>query len=606
MAGRIPQSFIDDLLERTDLVELIDSRVKLKKSGRSYTACCPFHEEKTPSFSVNPDRQFYYCFGCGASGNAISFLMDYDRTDFVDSIDELAKRHGITVPREDDPLRQGEQKSRRSIHDLLEQSATYYQQQLYHHSDKKKVHAYLKQRGLSQEVVNTFGIGFAPSGWDNLLKQLGHNPEQIKLLLEAGMLVEKEGQAGFYDRFRDRLMFPIRDNRGRTIAFGGRVFNDDKPKYLNSPETPLFHKQQELYGLYEARQANRHLERLIMVEGYMDVVALAQFGITNAVATLGTSAGTPHMEKVFRHTNEVVFCFDGDNAGRKAADRALEAVLPLMEGGRQARFLFLPEGEDPDSLVRKMGKDRFIQQVEQALALSEYLFSKHAQGLNLRRADDKARLISNIMPSIRQLPAGTFRELLLRSLAEQTSLPIEELKALELDESASPPQAITREEGQERQRQTPPRRRERLPPSSRQVKRTAVKTATALLILAPELAGIEFPLEELDASDPDTALMLELLAFIRETPDTNSARIIGYWQSHNKVAIHQLFSLELLAETPEQQKAEYCDAIERMRQKQRHRQQASLIESLKQSPNIRIEEMSEEDRAAYLAIFRKK
>lgn len=601
MAGKIPQSFIDDLLERTDIVELIDSRVKLKKTGRNYSACCPFHDEKTPSFSVNPDKQFYYCFGCGAGGNAISFLMDYDRSDFIGAIDYMARMHGLAVPQENDPQKEKAQKAKRSIYDLLEQSGEYYQQQLHSHPQKKKALAYLEQRGLSEAVIQQFGIGFAPPGWDNLLKKLGQTSEQIQLLLAGGMLIEKEDHSGHYDRFRDRLMFPIRDSRGRTIGFGGRVFTDEKPKYLNSPETLVFHKQLELYGLHEASQANRYIERLIMVEGYMDVVALAQFGITNAVATLGTSAATPHMEKVFRHCNEVVFCFDGDEAGRKAADRALDAVIPLIQAGRQAKFLFLPEGEDPDSLVRKIGREKFLWHVDKAQTLSEYLFAKHGRSLDLGRADDRAKLISNIMPALKKLPAGSFQEIMLRSLSEKSGLPMEDLRTLELNSTTTESSGKDNDAGAEK-----PVQRKKIPGLNRQLKRTPAKTATALLILSPELAKLDHKTDDLDQNDNEIRLLVELIGFIGQHPDITTAQIIGYWQSHNKTAISRLLSIELITENPERQQQEYLEALDKLHQKKNRGQHAELIENLKQNPKLRLEDMSTDERDAYLSIFSKK
>ena len=482
----------------------------------------------------------------------------------------------------------------------------YYQQQLRQHPQKNKAIDYLKQRGLSGEIAKAFGIGYAPPGWDNLLKALGQIPEQYKLLLETGMLVEKEDHSGSYDRFRDRLMFPIRDNRGRVIGFGGRVLNDEKPKYLNSPETPVFHKQQELYGLYEARQANRHLERLLMVEGYMDVVAMAQFGITWAVATLGTSAGTTHMEKVFRHCNEVIFCFDGDEAGRKAAHRALEAVLPLMKAGRQAKFLFLPDGEDPDSLVRKIGTEKFIWHIDNAQTLSEYLFSLHAKGLDLNRTDDKARLISNIMPHIHLLPTGALQELLLRSLSEKTGLPIDDIKMLEGDLAKEAP--VAPDKSPPLTTATTHYRREQLARDTRILKRTPAKTALALLIVHPELASttdIE-GLKPLATTSEDIQLLIELIEVILAKPDITTAQLIGYWQSYNKSALLRFLGLELVGDDPEQQKREYLDAIEKLSLLYQKEKQASFIEKIKNNTTLKIEDMSTEERDIYLSIFNKK
>ncbi len=353
MAGLIPQSFIDDLLNRSDIVEVVGSRIQLKKAGKNYTARCPFHNEKTPSFSVSPDKQFYYCFGCGAGGNALGFIMDHDHLDFPQAVEELARRAGLEVPREDSGRgHKPRQPVDSPLYPLLAAAADFYRQALKSHPARKAAVDYLKGRGLSGVIARDFGLGFAPPGWDNLLKHLGGDALQQKALIDAGLLIENAESGKRYDRFRDRVMFPIRDSRGRVIAFGGRVLGDDKPKYLNSPETPVFHKGQELYGLYEARQANRDLDEIIVVEGYMDVIALAQQGLRNAVATLGTATSEEHLKRLFRLVPSVLFCFDGDSAGRKAAWRALEATLPNLQDGRRARFLFLPEGEDPDSLVR--------------------------------------------------------------------------------------------------------------------------------------------------------------------------------------------------------------------------------------------------------------
>jgi len=612
MAGKIPQSFIDSLLDRSDIVEIIDARVKLKKTGRNYSARCPFHEEKTPSFSVNPDKQFYYCFGCGAGGNVLSFIMDYDRTSFVESIEYLAHHHGLDIPREEGGDNQAQVK-KHSLFDVIEQANQYYQTQLRQHAQKQKVIDYLKNRGISGEIAKFFGIGYAPPGWDNLINSVGKTPELKQQLIDTGMLIEKEEGNGVYDRFRDRLMFPIRDNRGRTIAFGGRVFTDEKPKYLNSPETALFHKQQELYGLYEARQANRHLERLLMVEGYMDVVALAQFGINFAVATLGTSAGTTHMEKVFRHCQEVIFCFDGDEAGRKAAHRALEAVLPMMTSGRQAKFLFLPEGDDPDSLVRRIGKDKFLWHIENALSLSEHLFNLHEKLLDLKRADDKAKLISNIMPHINLLPAGALQEILLRTLAEKTGLPIDDIKTLEwgnnTNAAAATPAhmpATTPTKGPSKSQTQRPK----LSADARQIKRTPARTALALLLLNPEFANnqdiaILVNLNQ-GMDDAELRLLIELIEYISSQDDINVAKLIGYWQSQQKPALNRLLAYEATSENKETLQQEYREAIEQLLKQQIRENHSSLIENLSSKPNIRLEDMDIAQREQFLAIFTRK
>ena len=602
MAGKIPQNFIDDLLDRTDIVELIDARVKLKKTGRNYSALCPFHDEKTPSFSVNPDKQFYYCFGCGAGGNAISFLMDYDRTDFIETVENLAQRLGMEVPREESQENIAQQKAKKSIYDLLEQASHYYQQQLRSQGGQNKAVSYLKERGLTGEIAKQFGLGYAPPGWDNLLKQLGQTGEQKKLLIEGGVLIEKEDHSGCYDRFRDRLMFPIRDNRGRTIGFGGRVFTDEKPKYLNSPETPVFHKQHELYGLYEARQANRHLQRLIMVEGYMDVIALAQFGISCAVATLGTSAGSHHMEKVFRHCNEVVFCFDGDEAGRKAADRALEAVLPLMQAGRQARFLFLPDGEDPDSLVRSHGSKHFLWLAEQAQTLSEYLFASCSIHLDLSRADDRAQLINNIIPKLQAIPAGPYQTLLLSSLSEKTGLPLDDVKQLvnnEAKHSETAPQAA-----QEGGHQARPVHRPRLAEAEKHIRRTPLLTATTLLLFCPQLALSNKQLWELELNTEEEQTLAPLLNYIQQHPNISSSTLLGHWMAKAPKTTGHLLGIYMAFESPEQQQQEFTDSINKIQANKKRHQNRQLIDQL--DANTRLEDMSAAERDAYMAIFQTK
>ncbi|QKI88532.1 DNA primase [Thiomicrorhabdus xiamenensis] len=386
--GTIPKSFIESVLARADLVQVINQRVPLKKAGATYKACCPFHDEKTPSFNVNPQKQFYHCFGCGASGDAITFLMEYDGLSFVEAVETLAAMYGMPVPREElSPQKRQEEQQRqqkqRDLYDVMQMAARFYRMQLRDHPQSEQAKSYLKKRGLTSEIAKEFKIGYAPPGWDSLLKGLKADASLQKQLVEAGMLVQKEG-GKIYDRFRERIMFPIRDGRGRYIAFGGRILDQGQPKYLNSPETPIFHKSSTLYGLYEMRQSRVPVERILVVEGYMDVVALAQFGIRNAVATLGTATTQEHLELLFRQVNEVVFCFDGDEAGVKAAWKALDIALPMMEGQRVAKFLFLPLGEDPDSMVRKEGVEAFERRIDQAYLLSDFLLN----GLQSRLGGD--------------------------------------------------------------------------------------------------------------------------------------------------------------------------------------------------------------------------
>ncbi|MFL1390368.1 DNA primase [Pseudomonas tritici] len=424
MAGLIPQSFIDDLLNRTDIVDVVSSRVQLKKAGKNYTACCPFHKEKTPSFSVSPDKQFYYCFGCGAGGNALGFLMDHDNLDFPQAIEDLAKAAGMEIPREESGRpHKPRQPTDSPLYPLLTAAADFYRQALKSHPQRKAAVDYLKGRGLTGEIARDFGLGFAPPGWDNLYKHLSSDTLQQKAMIDAGLLVENAETGKRYDRFRDRVMFPIRDSRGRIIAFGGRVLGDDKPKYLNSPETAVFHKGQELYGLFEARKNNRNLDEIIVVEGYMDVIALAQQGLRNAVATLGTATSEEHMKRLFRVVPSVLFCFDGDQAGRNAAWRALEATLSSLQDGRRARFLFLPEGEDPDTLVRSEGTDAFRARINQhAQPLADYFFQQLTEEADPRSLEGKAHMATLAAPLIDKVPGANLKSLMRMRLLEITGL----------------------------------------------------------------------------------------------------------------------------------------------------------------------------------------
>jgi DNA primase len=436
MAGRIPQTFIDELLARTDIVEVIGGRVQLKKGGREWKAPCPFHNEKTPSFWVSPDKQFYHCFGCGAHGTALGFLMEYDKLPFPDAVEELASRLGLEVPREDDG-RAARDRPGEDLYTLLAQVTQYYRDAL---AATPRPREYATARGLTSETCVKFAVGYAPDAWDSVLRRFGGVDGKVQRLLEAGLVIERSGghDTGHYDRFRDRLMFPIRDLRGRTIGFGGRIIDEGEPKYLNSPETPLFHKGRELYGLYEARQALRQMDRLLVVEGYMDVVRLAQAGITYAVATLGTATTAEHLNRLFRATNEVVFCFDGDRAGRTAAWRALENSLGHAREGRQLRFLFLPEGHDPDSLVGEEGREAFEARIAGAVPLSEFLVGQLASQVDLGSPEGRATLAELARPLVQRVPGGVYRELVVERLAAEVRMPARRLvELLELDASAT-------------------------------------------------------------------------------------------------------------------------------------------------------------------------
>ncbi|MGL5393068.1 MAG: DNA primase [Shewanella sp.] len=413
----IPRDFINELIARTDIVELIDRKVPLKKAGKNYSACCPFHSEKSPSFTVSRDKQFYHCFGCGAHGNAIDFVMEYDRLDFIDAIDDLAGQLGLTVPREQGTGKRHDDGLSRDLYQLMEEASRYFQVQLRQHQDKQKVIDYLAYRGLSDDIVEHFGIGFAPDGWDGLLSRYRQNPDAQDKLLTAGMLISNDAGKR-YDRFRDRLMFPIRDRRGRVIGFGGRVLGDGTPKYLNSPETPIFHKGNELYGLYELKQRHRDPDKVLIVEGYMDVVALAQYGVDYAVASLGTSTTAEQFQLLLRSAKEVICCYDGDRAGTEAAWRALETALPLLKPGDQVRFMFLPQAEDPDSMVRKTGKDAFETLMNSAISLPEFLFDT----LATKYGTDKGNLAKQAFILIEKIQDSVLQNLLLENLAHKLGM----------------------------------------------------------------------------------------------------------------------------------------------------------------------------------------
>ena len=414
MAGRIPDSFIETLNDRVNIVDVISTRVTLKKSGREYHGCCPFHDDSSPSFSVNPDKQVYHCFGCGASGGLISFVMEYDKIDFVSAIKNLASLAGLEVPTEAADPESGQ---RKALYAVIEQADQAFRKALKSNPNRERAVNYLKGRGLTGLIAHRFGLGYAPDGWRFLFDQLGTETQIKKQLRDAGLTVVNS-QGREYDRFRERVMFPIRDIRGRTIAFGGRVLDESKPKYLNSPETKLFHKSDTLYGLYEARQACRSLDRVLVVEGYLDVVALAQFGIDFAVATLGTALTGQHLDRLSRQTAQVIVCFDGDQAGRTAAKRALDTMLPFLSDEFSIRFLFLPDGHDPDSLVRNEGTDAFLSRLNEALPASEALIGLLADEIDMTKIDGRARLTALALPKIAKIPTSIYRSLMLDSLSE--------------------------------------------------------------------------------------------------------------------------------------------------------------------------------------------
>jgi DNA primase len=542
MPGKIPNHFIDDLLNRVDIVDVINRRVPLKKAGREFQACCPFHDEKTPSFTVSPQKQFYHCFGCGAHGSAIGFLMEYDNLGFVEAVEELAESLGIEVPREGD-LEQGP--DRRPLYTLMEEASRFFQHQLRHHTRAPTAVDYLKARGLTGETAARFHIGYAPPGWDNLLSTLGTDQATIRRLAECGLIIEQEGKR--YDRFRDRIVFPIHDTRGRVIGFGGRVLGDEKPKYLNSPETPLFHKGRELYGLYEARKSHNKLQRLLVVEGYMDVAALAQFGIHNAVATLGTATTQKHLELIFRTCGEVVFCFDGDRAGRDAGWKALQTTLPVMRDGREVRFLFLPEGEDPDSLVRKEGRSGLEARLDQALPLSEFLFQQLTSQVKMETIDGRAHLAELAKPLLEQLPNGLFRRMMYQHLEQLVGIRDSQLERAAYT-PRKPPRPTMSGKAFKSQRPTP------------------IRLAIALLLDNPHLVTVA---QEVDDSwrawdNTGTRILTQLLEIIRSQPTLNKAALLERWRDSEHFAhLNKLarYSFDL----PEMdQETEFRDALAKL------------------------------------------
>jgi DNA primase len=524
--GRIPQNFIDELIARADIVEIIGTRVPLKKAGREYKACCPFHNEKTPSFWVSPDKQFYHCFGCGKHGTVLGFLMDYDHMAFPEAVEELATRLGLEIPREIAAGSGGTRRPEEPLYELMARVAGFYAQSL---AREARARDYLAQRGLTPATIERFAIGYAPNSWNEVLRRFGGSDADRQRLADAGLIVERErlqaqGSEGHYDRFRDRIMFPIRDARGRVLGFGGRIIDAGEPKYLNSPETALFHKGRELYGIYETRRSRPTLARLVVVEGYMDVVRLHQAGVDYALATLGTATTPEHFRRIFRLVPAVVFAFDGDRAGRAAAWRALQQALPEAREGREIRFLFLPEGHDPDTLVAAEGREAFEERLQGALPLSEYLVRELSEQSDLGHADGRARFAESARPLFARVPEGVYRELLLERLAEVVGLApgrLDELWAA--GRSPTGPTAPGT-------RAPVPRTPTHSPSGAG--RGSLVRQAIVRLLHYPAIAG-EVSSDEragLDASDEaGVGLLRELLDNLREQPAQIPAQVIERW-----------------------------------------------------------------------------
>jgi DNA primase len=600
MAGKIPGEFIDELVARVDIVDVIDRRVPLTRKGKEFQACCPFHEEKTASFTVSPVKQFYHCFGCGAHGTAIGFLMEYANLSFVEAIEELADGVGLQVPRQNQPHQAdtpGE-----NTGDLLravEQANFWFQQQLRKHPDAKQAVTYLKSRGLDGNIAASFGIGFAPDSWDDLASALGTSTLAKQQLVKAGLITKKDrdnpdsgdnvkieevSEARYYDRFRSRIIFPIEDHRGRVVGFGGRILGDGEPKYLNSPETALYHKGAELYGLHRARRAIGNINKSVVVEGYMDVVSLAQFGVDNTVATLGTATTRTHLQRLFRLAPEVVFCFDGDRAGLAAAWKALQVSLPEMQDGRQIGFLFLPEGEDPDTIVRSEGRDAFMRRVDEATPLPEFLFENLISQVDMGRLDGKARLVSLAKPLIDQLPSGALKEMTFARLSSLSGLTNTQLGKQEHPIKPN----LNR------------RYRKHNPSEPGQISPLAF--ATSLLLQNPQLAVSFENVEKvqklrLQGSD----VLLKMIEIIRDQPDKTTAQLLELFREST---VHGY--LEKLAMRPNEihedaLQAQFNDTIERLLESQKAEERQEALENLRQK---NINELNDEEKKQLVALLK--
>ncbi len=593
MAGKIPSTFIDELIARVDIVDVIDRRVPLTRKGKEYQACCPFHEEKTPSFTVSPNKQFYHCFGCGAHGTAIGFLMDYANLSFVETIEELADGAGLQVPQTDqNSPRTVPGESPSDLLKIVEQANSWFQHQLRKHEDAKSAVNYLKQRGLDGQIAASFGVGFAPDGWDGLAQALGTSDHARQQLIKAGLISKKDapgqngGQSGstdarYYDRFRKRIIFPIEDHRGRVVGFGGRILGDGEPKYLNSPETPLFHKSSELYGLHRARRAIGNLNKSIVVEGYMDVVSLAQYGIDNAVATLGTATTRTHLQRLFRAAPEVVFCFDGDRAGRAAGWKALQIALPEMQDGRQTGFLFLPDGEDPDTIVRTEGQDAFVQRVENATPLPDFLFDNLIAQVDMSRMDGKARLVSLVKPLLEQLPAGALKDMMFARLSSLSGLTGEQLGDQPTAEQSSSlrrrPKNAAMEPGQI----------------------SPLALATSMLLQSPELGLVVeniTKLQQLKIQGSD--VLIKMITLARDKPDLSTARLLESFRDSpfhsylEKLAMRPHFIEEDVLET------QFKDTLNSLMNSQIEERRLELLEK------ARISSLEGEEKAELVSLLK--
>lgn len=561
MPGRIPKQFIDDMLTRIDIVDVIDARVPLKKAGANHVACCPFHNEKTPSFTVSQTKQFYHCFGCGVHGTAISFLMEYDRMSFPEAIESLAHTLGLEVPREDGVVENKKDYSK--LYQAMEAACSFYKQKL---KESPQAIAYLKDRRISGKTAAEFKLGFAPPGWDNLVTHCQtsqpNDPTLENTLVTAGLATQ--GNRGLYDRFRNRIIFPIQDRRGRIIAFGARVITpEEEPKYLNSPETPVYHKGRELYGLFRARQIHNRLEYLLIVEGYMDVVMLAEHGINNAVATLGTATTAEQLRSLFKATSELVFCFDGDNAGQKAAWRAFENSLPELQDRHRIKFLFLPQGDDPDSLIQKEDKKHFEKRIQNAQPLSEYFLSQLDQRFDNNSLDGRAQMADFAKPLLDKINADILRELIATKLSQKIGVSTDKLLS---QSSTKMSQTLANQY--------------RAKPAIK-LEMNDIRLAVAVLLANPALVDQVGDIDTFkQLKRPGVTLLLELIELIQSRPHLNTAQILERYREReesnalNKLAAYQFPNPD---QDPNLLPKTFQDAISQLRRKAQEQRYDELL-----------------------------
>jgi len=513
MSGLIPQHFINDLIARIDIIEVIGKRIEIKKAGKEFKAICPFHDDSNPSLTISSAKGFYHCFSCGAHGTALGFLMDYEHLGFVEAIESLSSDLGIDIPYEKNSK---PPKRNNDLFVFMDKIQEHYQNNL---KNNKKAIDYLKKRGINGKTAKRFNIGYAPHGWQNILDHFGQSNSEIKQLLSLGLIIKKDNNE-HYDRFRNRIIFPIRDNRGRFIGFGGRILNQDQPKYLNSPETPLFHKGKELYGLYECQQAIRNIKKIVVVEGYMDVIGLAQHGVNYAVASMGTATTADHFTRLFRLTDFICFCFDGDQAGLDAAWRALENALPHIREGRQIKFVFLPNGEDPDSYIRNNSAADFEKQLKAGADLSDFLIDKIAQNIDIKSIDGKARLAEKAKPLISQIPKGIFKELIIEKLSEFIGLSPKKLKIL-ITQNAKR-NSIKFRNNKVTYNKTAQKKNKESP--------SIIKKAITLVLNYPEIVKNIDDFSINDQNKPGTEILKKLIDTIKEEPKINTAGLIERWR----------------------------------------------------------------------------